>query len=651
MSRTILLVDDEAGIRNTLSLLLEDMGYHVVTAENGNNALDVFGRTRPPVVLTDIKMPGLDGIGLLKRIKKEHPDTEVIMMTGHGDVELAVESLKNEATDFITKPILSDAVEIALDRAFKRIDDREQLREYTRNLEAMVEEKSRRLVEAERLNAVGQAVEGLASAIMGLPGDLNDELSYFNDLPCFVSLHNRDLEVLTANQTYYERIGAHREGRSWDLYTGGAGTPDNCPVAITFRTEKGLRSAETLLVADRQVPVVVFTTPVRDQHQKVALVIEFMVDVSEISRLQEAFQYARERYHQLFNEVPCYITVHDPYLRITEANRLFRETFGEGIGEHCYSIYKHRTKPCKNCPVVKTFEDGRTHSEETVVTAANGERYNVLVYTSPIRDRDGNITRVMEMSTDITQIHQLRDQLSSLGLLIGSISHGIKGMLTGLDGGVYMLNSGFKKNDRDLMEEGWETVQTMIKRIREMILNILFYAKEREVSPEKTDLRRFLKEVADAFAPKCTKENIAFTADIDPRIGFLELDGTAVRAALANIIENAIDACKADSGKPEHRIGFRAERGDDGIVIEISDNGPGMDPETVSQMFTLFYTSKGNRGTGLGLFVSKKTVEKHGGKIEVDSEVGQGTAFRITLPEKQADGSETGDRDTAEKSP
>ncbi|HSO19129.1 MAG TPA: response regulator, partial [Desulfosarcina sp.] len=436
MNKTVLLVDDEAGIRNTLSLLLNDMGYDVVSAENGNNALKIFGRTRPPVVLTDIKMPGLDGIGLLKAIKKQSPDTEVIMMTGHGDVELAVESLKNEATDFITKPILTDAVEIALNRAFKRIDDRQQLREYTRNLEALVEEKSKQLLEAERLNAVGQAVEGLASAIMGLPGDLDDDLSYFSDLPCFVSLHNRDLEILTANQTYYERIGAHRDGRSWDLYTGGAASPDNCPVAVTFRTEKGQRSSETLLVDGKEVPLAVFTAPVRDRTGAVTLVIEFLVDISQISRLQEAFQYARERYHQLFNEVPCYITVHDPYLRITEANRLFRETFGEGIGEHCYEVYKHRSTPCTDCPVRKTFEDGETHSQETVVISAAGDRYNVLVYTSPIRDRDGNITRVIEMSTDITQIHQLRDQLSSLGLLISSISHGIKGMLTGLDGGV-----------------------------------------------------------------------------------------------------------------------------------------------------------------------------------------------------------------------
>lgn len=650
MTQTILLVDDEAGIRKTLSILLEDMGYHVVSAENGQVALDVFGRTRPAVVLTDIKMPGLDGIGLLKAIKKQHPDTEVIMMTGHGDAELAVESLKNEATDFITKPILTDAVEIALERAFKRIEDRERLRKHTRDLEALVAEKSQQLLEAERLNAVGQAVEGLASAIMGLPGDLDDELSYFSDLPCFVSLHDRNLEILTANQTYYERIGAYREGRSWNLYTGGAGTPDNCPVAVTFRTGKGQRSAETLLVNGREVPVVVFTTPVRDQHRNVTLVIEYMVDVSEISRLQEAFQYARERYHQLFNEVPCYITVHDPYLRITEANRLFRETFGDGIGEYCYRIYKKRSAPCTDCPVRKTFEDGKTHSEETVVTAADGQRYNVLVYTSPIRDRRGNITRVMEVSTDITQIHQLRDQLSSLGLLIGSISHGIKGMLTGLDGGVYMLNSGFAKNDRALIDEGWETVQTMIKRIREMILNILFYAKEREVLPEKTDVRRFLKEVADAFASKCEKENIRFDVAIDSGLGVLDMDGAAMRAALANILENAIDACKADPSKPEHRIGLRAERTEAGIAIEISDSGHGMDPETVSRMFTLFYTSKGNRGTGLGLFVSKKSVEKHGGGIAVDSEKGKGTVFRITLPEKPRDGSETHETDTTAKS-
>ncbi len=171
-NKAILLVDDEAGIRTVLGISLMDSGYTVHTAENGEQALGLFREHRPPIVMTDIKMPGMDGITLLQRIKEESPDTEVIMITGHGDIDLAIKSLKFEATDFVTKPINDEALEIALKRANERIIMRRELRRYTENLEAMVEEKSRKLIEAERLAAIGQTVAGLSHAIKNIAGGL-----------------------------------------------------------------------------------------------------------------------------------------------------------------------------------------------------------------------------------------------------------------------------------------------------------------------------------------------------------------------------------------------------------------------------------------------------------------------------------------------
>jgi len=172
MEKSILLVDDEEGIRKVLGIALADLGYEVLFAENGVEALHIFEDARPPIVLTDIKMPEMDGIELLRRLKQESPDTEVIMITGHGDMDLAIKSVKYEATDFVTKPINDEVLEIALNRAQERIAMRRKLNEYTQNLEQLVQEKTKRLVEAERLAAVGQTVAGLSHAIKNITGGL-----------------------------------------------------------------------------------------------------------------------------------------------------------------------------------------------------------------------------------------------------------------------------------------------------------------------------------------------------------------------------------------------------------------------------------------------------------------------------------------------
>jgi signal transduction histidine kinase len=173
MADKILVVDDEEGIRKVLQMSLSESGYRVLTAAQGRDALVLVRDEHPTIVLADIKMPGMDGIELLRKIKEENPDTEVIMMTGHADLELAVKSLQFEAADFITKPINYDALEIALKRVNERIWMRAKIQEYTEGLENLVTEKTRQLMEAERLATIGQTVATLAHAIKNIIGGLN----------------------------------------------------------------------------------------------------------------------------------------------------------------------------------------------------------------------------------------------------------------------------------------------------------------------------------------------------------------------------------------------------------------------------------------------------------------------------------------------
>ena len=633
MDNKLLLVDDEEGIRKVLGIALADAGYTVFTAENGTEALNIFRKETPLIVLTDIKMPGMDGIELLQKIKQENPDTEVIMITGHGDMDLAIKSLKYQAVDFVTKPINDDVLEIALNRANEKIQMRQQLRKYTENLEALVREKSAKLVEVERQMAVGQAVEGLSSAMRDIAGDIEGGLTYFNEMPCFVSVHDPTLKIIAVNPLYKKRLGDKVGRNSWDVYTTKTDAKYKCPAEQTFKTGKGLRTKATLKTAKgEKAPVIVHTAPIRNQDGDVELVVEISADITEVTRLREELHRTQQRYQQLFDEVPCYISVQDRQFRLTATNRRFKEDFDVELGAFCHEVYKHRDEPCPNCPVAKTFEDGQSHQSEMVVTSKAGEQYNVLIWTAPLHNADEEITHVMEMSTNITQIRQLQDHLSSLGLKISSISHGIKSLLTALDGGMYLMETGITKDKPERVQNGYEDLKTVVSRIRKLVHNILFFAKERELKRNRVDLLNFAEDVASTVEPKIKASGIEFDRDFGNFPDQIEMDAGVVRLALINILENALDACIEDENQTSHKIVFRVEGNATQIIFEIKDNGIGMDRETRENLFTLFFSSKGNKGTGLGLFIADKIIDQHGGKIAVESKPGQGSNFKITIP-------------------
>lgn len=632
-SQDLLLVDDEEGIRNVLGIALTDLGYSVLKAGNGHEGLTLFRRYNPPIVITDIKMPVMDGVELLKRIKQENPDTEVIVLTGHGDMDLAIQCLKLEATDFVTKPINDDAMDIALKRANEKIRMRRQLAAYTENLERLVEEKSARLVAAERKAAVGQALEGLSSAMQHIAGDLDAGLRTFNDLPCFVSIHSPQLEVVAVNQRFADKMGNLAGQPSNVMYTDlPAGF--NCPAQKTFQTGRGQRMNAAIRLADGTcTDVLVHTAPIRNAAGQVELVVEIAADVAEIRRLQDALKTSQQRYEQLFNEAPCYITVQDRDLRITAANRRFMDDFGSFDRKRCYEIYQQRNSACPDCPVRKTFEDGIPHQVEMDAIAPGDIRRRMLIWTAPLRDQNDQITHVMEMSTDVTQVRQLQDQLSSLGLMIGSVSHGIKGLLTGLDSGMYMLDSGFSNENISRIKEGWDIVRLMISRIRSLVLDILYYAKEKDLKWAQVDVLAFAREIADTIRPKAVRQGIILNCDFDSGLNKFDVDAGIVSATLANVLENAVDACAADiGGGKQHRVDFNVRPDGSEIIFEVTDNGRGMDPKTQVDVFRPDFISRKEEGSGLGLFLTSQILKRNNGDIRIQSHPGRGTTVTIRLP-------------------
>jgi signal transduction histidine kinase len=267
-----------------------------------------------------------------------------------------------------------------------------------------------------------------------------------------------------------------------------------------------------------------------------------------------------------------------------------------------------------------------------VVTSRTGEQYNVLIWTAPLRNTSGEITHVMEMSTNITQIRKLQDHLVSLGLKISSISHGIKSLLTGLDGGMYLMETGFAKDNPERAREGYDDLKTIVSRIRKLVHNILFFAKERELKPRRVDLLNFAEDVTSTVEPKIKSNGIEFICECKTLPKEIEVDVGVLRLALINILENALDACMENEAQKAPRIIFRVRQEEKQVVFEITDNGIGMDQETRESLFTLFFSSKGNKGTGLGLYIADKIIDQHGGNIRVESKPGEGSTFKIFIP-------------------
>ncbi|MEF8888800.1 MAG: HAMP domain-containing sensor histidine kinase, partial [Desulfohalobiaceae bacterium] len=313
----------------------------------------------------------------------------------------------------------------------------------------------------------------------------------------------------------------------------------------------------------------------------------------------------------------------------------FKREFGDEPGERCYSIYKHRNEPCPECPVLKTFEDGRSHQYETVVTAKSGKQQNVLIWTAPLRDSEGGVAQVMEMSTNITEIRQLQDHLTNLGMLLSSVSHNIKNLFTALDGAMYKVSSGLAKKDEERVEQGWHRVSHLVGRIKGMVVDILDYAKQRELERRPVSARELHERLVELIEPKTA--GYAIRLDHEPPEEGLEIfaDTEQILNALHNILDNAVEACLADPAKESGRHFIRfyfLTESEEWAACVVEDNGVGMDRETREKMFTLFFSTKGNRGTGLGMFIAGQTVSRHGGRIEVESEPGQGSRITVWLP-------------------
>ena len=455
---------------------------------------------------------------------------------------------------------------------------------------------------------------------------------YFEAMPGYLTVQDRDFRIIDANDRFRRDFGDWEGRYCYQVYKSRPDRCEICPVAQTFRDGLRHESQEEVRTLDgRLVSTLCYTKPVIDQGGKIVAVIEASTDITRIKNLEARLRGSEERYRLLFDEVPCYISIQDVDLNVIEANRAAQEAFGNSLGRKCYEAFQHRNEPCTPCPVHATLDDGERHTQEVVINGLDGLSRNLLVTTTPLHDADGELVGVMEMGADITQVRELEDRLTSLGLLIGSVSHGLKGLLNGLAGGMYLVDTGIAKGKPDRVEKGWATVQRNVAGINNMVSDILYYAKDRIPNWEPLSASEVAEEACSQFRNRATELGVELSAVIDPDAGELEADRQAVQALLANLVENALDACRLSDRESDGEVTLTLSGFADRVEYEVRDNGIGMDRETREKAFTLFFSSKGT-GTGLGLFIAHKIAHAHGGSIEIESEPGAGTRLVVTLP-------------------
>ncbi|MFM9965912.1 MAG: ATP-binding protein [Planctomycetaceae bacterium] len=222
------------------------------------------------------------------------------------------------------------------------------------------------------------------------------------------------------------------------------------------------------------------------------------------------------------------------------------------------------------------------------------------------------------------------ERLAAVGQTIAILSHHIKNILQGVRGGSYLIDMGLKQHDEDLIGRGWKIVEKNQDRIYHMVMDMLTYSAERKPALQVANINEVVRDVCELMESRAAECHVELTCQLSDQIPESAFDPEGIHRAVLNIVTNAIDAVEgAAGGRVSVETSFDAQA--DELCVLVRDNGPGIPVAQQAMLFNIFESTKGSRGTGLGLAVSQKILREHGGDIFVESREGQGATFRLVL--------------------
>ena len=241
---------------------------------------------------------------------------------------------------------------------------------------------------------------------------------------------------------------------------------------------------------------------------------------------------------------------------------------------------------------------------------------------------------------DLREIHRLQQEkeqaqrMAAIGQAVAGLAHYIKNILNGLKGGAYVINSAMKKDNIELVNRGWKIVEKNIDQIAHIVLDMLVYSKEREPEYQMVDPNELVTDVIELMKERAEVSGVTLIPHLNPGLKEVSMDRIGIHRCLLNLVSNAIDACALEgimSGKGTVTVTTDRPKGW-GVKFEVKDNGIGMDKKIQDKLYTGFFSTKGSKGTGLGLPVTQKIVHEHKGELRFETKVGKGTIFTLLLP-------------------
>jgi two-component system cell cycle sensor histidine kinase/response regulator CckA len=638
----ILIVDDNPTNLEMLLDCLEDAGFKVVVAEDGASAIEMAEYAPPDLILLDILMPEIDGFETCRRLKTNPAtqDIPVIFMTALTDKVDKVRGLNLGAVDYITKPLEHEEV---LARVNIHLHLRNLTKRLTQQNERLQQEISeRQQAEKEREQAFRALQQSEArfrrlveSNIIGIvSADLNGNITEANDAflqmigydRCELASGNLRLDKITPPE--YQHLD---EGAIAQLISSGV-----CP---PFEKEC-IRSDGT------RIPLLVGWVMLEESQQNT---VGFVLDLTE---RKQAEQKIREQAALLDIATDAiFVRDLDNQIRFWNqgAERLYGWTTEDAIGKNANQLlYRPETIDQLENSWSSLAECGSWQGELHQITQ-DGREIIVASRWTLVRDEQGQSKSILTVNTDITEKKQLEAQflrtqrLESLGTLASGIAHDLNNALTPMMMAAQLLECKLL----DEQSQQWlKILETNVKRASDLVKQVLSFSRGLAGRHTPLAVERLISEIEHIVEQTFFKA-IEIRTDIPARnLWTISGDATQLHQVLMNLCINARDAMP-QGGVLEiaaqniwidthyARMNLDAKVGPY-VAITISDTGAGIPKEIIDRIFEPFFTTKEvGKGTGLGLSTVLGIIKSHGGFVEVFSEVGKGTQFKIYLPVTQ----------------